>query len=68
MCKVGREEARRRDRPEFGGIELAKERCRDARGVRFLESRVQDVRYGLCMRSKLPGRTVVAVAPWIFPS
>jgi predicted permease len=40
-------EARRRARLAFGGADQIKEECRDARGVRFLESLVQDVHYGL---------------------
>lgn len=35
---ITREEALRRARIEFGGIERAKEECRDARGVNFVES------------------------------
>src|SRR5215472_276648 len=41
-----REDALRRARIEFGGIERAKEECRDARGVNFIESLIQDLRYG----------------------
>src|ERR1700693_2890583 len=37
-----REEAMRRARLEFGGIERAKEECRDARGANLLEALVQD--------------------------
>jgi len=39
---VPREEALRRARLEFGGIEQAKERCRDARGLNLTESVFED--------------------------
>jgi len=58
---LSREEAQRRARLEFGGIALAKEECRDARGVNFIETMLQDLRYGLRTLGKNPGFTAVAV-------
>src|SRR5438105_14084825 len=57
---VPREEALRRARIEFGGVERAKEECRDARGTSFIDSLLQDLSFGLRMMRKNPRFTAVA--------
>src|SRR6266700_34146 len=54
-------EAQRRARLEFGGMEQLKEEHRDARGVTFIETLLQDIRFGLRILSRTPVITSVAI-------
>ena len=54
------EEARRRARLEFGGVEQIKEQCRDVRG-RWLEDLAKDLRYTARMLRRSPGFLAVSV-------
>ena len=56
-----RAEALRRARLEFGGIDSAKDDCRQARGVRLLDELTQDVRYAWRLMTRTPGFTAAAI-------
>ncbi len=53
------QEAMRRARMEFGGVEQTKEECRDALAVNVVDSFLHDVRFGLRMLGKSRGLTTV---------
>ncbi|HZZ16157.1 MAG TPA: ABC transporter permease [Candidatus Sulfotelmatobacter sp.] len=58
---LSEEESRRRVYHEFGGMEQVKEACRDARGTRWLEDVMADIRYAFRTLRKVPTFTLVCL-------
>jgi putative ABC transport system permease protein len=54
-------EARRRARLSFGGEAQITEACRDARGTRWVEDIVQDIRYSIRILLRSPAFALVAI-------
>ncbi|MGC2467280.1 MAG: permease prefix domain 1-containing protein, partial [Candidatus Acidiferrum sp.] len=55
------EEARRKARCEFGGLEQSKENCRDARRVNYIQDLMQDLGFGMRLLRNSPGFALVAI-------
>ena len=55
------DEARRKARREFGGVELSKENCRDTRRVNYIQDLMQDLGFGLRMLRSSPAFALVAI-------
>ena len=55
------DEARRRARLAIGGVDQTREACRDARGTRYLEDLVRDVRYAWRALTRKPAFLATAV-------
>jgi predicted permease len=63
---IAPEEARRLALYSLNGMERLKEECRDARGVRWLEDAVSDVRFAIRTLRKAPAFTVTVIAALAF--
>jgi macrolide transport system ATP-binding/permease protein len=59
---LDRDEATRRARLVFGGLDQIKEECRDARGTRFIEELRRDVHYAVRMMQRRTLSTATAIA------
>ena len=55
------DEARREAQLQFGGMEPAKEECREVRGINFVEALWRDFRYAVRSFRRTPGFTAVAL-------
>src|SRR5262245_38380675 len=55
------DEAARRARLDFGGLDQIKEEHRDARGVTLVETLAQDIRYGIRMLRRTPAFSLTTI-------
>src|SRR2546423_2593758 len=59
---VSPQEAREAARRSFGSIENMKEEHRDHRSLRWIETLLKDIRYGVASLARDPGFALVAIA------
>jgi putative ABC transport system permease protein len=58
---MSEDDARRAARLELGGLDEAKEACRDARGTAWVDTTIQDLRFAARTLRKNPGYAVAAI-------
>ena len=58
---MSEQEARRRARRDFGGMEQVKEECRDMRPTLWLDSTFQDIRFALRGTRRNPALTIAVI-------
>src|ERR1035438_10280264 len=56
-----REDAMRQTRREFGSFDKVKEDCRESRGITFLTTTAQDIRYSLRQLVRTPAFTITVI-------
>ena len=59
---MGPGEARRRTQAQFGSTALVEDTCRDARGISFVDTLLQDTRYAYRLWRRRPGFAMAAIA------
>jgi macrolide transport system ATP-binding/permease protein len=62
---ISPEEARRRAKLEFGGLDRVKDEVRDTRFGNFIETLFQDLSYGMRMLKKSPSLTAIIVITFV---